>query len=80
MYGIRTTADQAKNVAPEEHGHKADSGPRVKIPAKEGLEGIGIVYSKTVVEAGGEAAIILVEGEMVDGRGLCGFVGSTREK
>lgn len=63
---LGTAADQGKDVATKKHLNDTDSAG-VKFAAKDFAEGVAVKDSKAVVGAGGEAAGVLVEGEVEKG-------------
>lgn len=66
--GLGSAADEGDDVASEEHLDVADSAA-VKLAAELLAEGVAIVDAETVVSGGGEASLVLVEGEVEQRRG-----------
>lgn len=59
------TADQGKDVAAEKHLDSANSpAAPIEISAEDLAEGIAVIDSEAAVGAGGEAAVVLVEGDV----------------
>lgn len=72
--GIGTAADEGEYVATEEHVDEADSAAGAKFAPENLAEGVAVVDAEAMVGAGGEAAGVLVEGEVEEG-GIGGGVG-----
>jgi len=64
---VRPAADEGEDVAEEEHLHVADSAA-VEIAPEELAEGVAVVDAEAVVCGGGEAGLVLVEGEVEERR------------
>lgn len=62
-------ADEREDVATEQHLHDGDS-PAVEVAAEDLAERVAVEDPKPSVGAGGEAAGVLVEGEVEEGGGV----------
>lgn len=62
---LGAAADQSHQVTPEKHADQSDSPV---VTTKDFAVGVTVVDTEASVKADGKAALILVEGEMVDGR------------
>lgn len=75
---LRTTSDERKDVAAEEHLNNADStavdgGGGVEGAAEDLAEGVGVVDAEAGGGGDGEAGEVLVEGEREEGDRGSGF-------
>lgn len=58
-------ADQREDIAPEKHLNGADSpAVAIEIAAEDLAERIAVIDSEAAVGAGGEAAVVLIEGDV----------------
>lgn len=69
VMGIGSAADKGDDVAAEEHRDVTDPSA-VKLAAELLAEGVAIIDAETVVSGGGEASMVLVEGDVEHRRGL----------
>jgi len=68
VLGMGSAADKGDDVTAEEHLHVADSAA-VELAAELFAEGVAIIDAETVVGGGGEASLVLVEGDVEYRRG-----------
>lgn len=62
-------ADEGEYVAAEEHVDEADAAAGAELAAENLAEGVAVVDAEALVGSGGEAAGVLVEGEVEEGGG-----------
>lgn len=69
---VFTAADDGEDVASEEHLDDADSSGIVvdEVSAEDLAEGVAVEDAEATVGGGGEAAVVLVEGEVEEGWGI----------
>lgn len=61
---IGSTTDDGEDVAAEEHLDQSDGAAWAEVAAEDLAEGVAVVDAEAEVGAGGEAAVVLVEGEV----------------
>ena len=62
---VGSTANESQNIAPKKHLDNPDAAAAaIEVSAKDLAEWIAIVDPEAMINAGGEAAVVLVEGEV----------------
>lgn len=79
---VGPSADECEDVAAEEHVDQPDSAAGTEIAAENLAEWVAVVDAEAAVGAGGEAAGVLVEGDVEEGGdsgrvGIGGWVGGS---